>query len=241
MISRELLRTVKDTTRFVDFARETIETEEDQESKAIVYYYLFTVENETGPAAASQLGKELLERPIDVGWIYNEIGYGLALSGEELDVALALCEKAIQLAEDRSDSASYIDSRGWVYYQMERYDEAAADLEVAVTLFEEPFEETLRHLAYARLKGGYADKAFDTFKQILIMGEYDYARASLDSLMTASGYTGAHRAAFEQSIWEARMAAAEPAEAFEMPTLGDDVYAFEPSGAVSVINVMSPT
>jgi tetratricopeptide (TPR) repeat protein len=242
MISRELLQAVKDTARFVDFARETIESEADGESKAIVYYYLYRVEIETNVEAASLVGREILDHPIDVGWIYNAIGYDLAERNQKLELALPLCERAIELAESRDDSASYIDSRGLVYYQMGRYDDAIADLELAVTLFKEPFEETLRHLAYALLRKGEGNEAFDVFKRILVMGEYDYARSNLDSLMTARAYTGAHRAAFERSIWEARMAAAEPAEAFALPTLDGDVYTFEPSGtAVTVINVMSPT
>ena len=242
MISRELLRTVKDTTRFVDFARETIEAEGDAESKAIVYYYLYRVELETSVEAASLIGREILDNPMEVGWIYNAIGYDLAERNEKLDLALPLCERAIGLAESRDDSASYIDSRGLVYYQMGMYDKAAADLEFALTLFEEPFEETLRHLAYAQLRKGDSDKAFDAFEQILVMGEYDYARSNLDSLMTTRGYTDAQKAAFEQSIWEARVAAAQPAEAFDLPTLAGDVYTFDPSGGgVTVINVLSPT
>jgi tetratricopeptide (TPR) repeat protein len=242
MIARELLKAVKDTTRFVDFARETIETEDDAQSKAIAYYYLYKVELETSVEAASLIGKEILDDPIDVGWIYNAIGFDLAERNQKLDLALPLCERAIGLAESRDDSASFIDSRGLVYYQMGMYDEAVADLEMALGLFEEPFEETLRHLAYARLRAGDSDKAFDTFKAILVMGEYDYAKASLDSLMTARGYSSGEIEAFDRSIWEARMAAARPAEAFDLPTLQGDIYTFEPSGgAVSVINFLSPT
>ncbi|MFH1313459.1 MAG: hypothetical protein ABIJ00_09595 [Candidatus Eisenbacteria bacterium] len=242
MISRELLRAVKDTTRFVDFAREVIETENDAESKAIAYYYLYRVELETSVEAASLIGKELLEKPVGVGWIYNEIGYGLADRGEKLDIALALCDRAIELAENRSDSASYTDSRGWVYYRKGMYKEAVTDLEASVALAEEPSDEILEHLAYASLGAGDGDKAFDTFKRILVRGEYEYARANVDSLMAARGYSAVEVAAFDRSLWEARMAAARPAEAFDLPTLQGDAYAFEPAGgAVSIINFLSPT
>ena len=70
-IAKEFLRALKDTARFVDFARDTIEDEEDGESKAIICYRLYKVEIKTSVKAGSLVGEELLDNPIDVGWIYN--------------------------------------------------------------------------------------------------------------------------------------------------------------------------
>jgi tetratricopeptide (TPR) repeat protein len=135
-----------------------------------------------------------------------------------------------------------MDSRGWVNYKLGEYDRAVADLEVAAGLFDPPYEEVLRHLAQAALKAGRSDKAFETLKTILVMGEYDYVRTALDSLMDARGYSPEDKAGFEESIWETRMAEASDAQAFTLPTLAGESYDFDPkAGRVTVINFMSPT
>ena len=75
-----------------------------------------------------------------------------------------------------------------------------------------------------------------------VMGEYDYARASLDSLMDAGGYSSGERDGFFDAIWEERFAGAQACEPFALPTLDGRTYEFDPMGAgVAVINFMSPT
>jgi hypothetical protein len=122
------------------------------------------------------------------------------------------------------------------------YREALADLEQAVALFDEPYEEVLAHLANAALKAGEADKAFDAFRSIRVMGEYDYAQHTLDSLMTVRGYSTAEKEHFEQSIWQTRETRATVAQGFDLPTLEGTSYSYDPSGGrVAVLNFMSPT
>jgi tetratricopeptide (TPR) repeat protein len=241
MIAREMTDALKDTTRFFDFAREAIEVETDPESKAMVYYWLYRVEFETSLEAASLVGREILDRPVEVGWIYNYIGFDLAERGEKPDLALELCKRAVELAQDRRDSASYLDSRGWAYYRNGMFREAVEDLALAVTLYEEPYEEVLRHLGYASLAAGDVDEAFDTFKSILVKGEHEYARNTLDSLMVVRGFTQQQIDDFEQSIWDERIEGAALAEGFTMPTIGGDDHLFDPSHGVTVLNFMSPT
>ena len=242
MLTRELVTSLKDTVRFHEFAREKLATEDDAESRAILYYRIYNVKAESDPEFAAGVGRDLLEEPIDVGWVYNYIGYDLAERDRDLDLALRLCARALELAETADDSASYLDSRGWVFYRQGEYSRAIADLEMARELYSEPYEEVLKHLAYATLKAGQNEKAFETFKAILVMGEYDYARDVLDSLMTVQGWQAADMAALEETIWDARLAAAQPAEGFEMPSLSGEVYAYDPSqGGISIINFMSPT
>jgi tetratricopeptide (TPR) repeat protein len=242
MISGEMISSLADTSMFFDFARNTIKTEPDAESKATMYYRMYGLLIDTDPDAAASLGRELLAKPIDAGWIYNYIGYDLAERGLELELALELCERALALAATAQDSASYLDSRGWVYYRKGMFAEAIADLESAVSISSAPDEEIMKHLAYAALMGGQAEKAFDTFRSILVMGEYDYARDVLDSLMTVKGYSPGDRKAFDQSIWEQRMASANRAADFELRGIDGDTYSFDAStGEVSIINFMSPT
>jgi tetratricopeptide (TPR) repeat protein len=241
MTSREMTDVIGDTTRFFDFARETIESETDPESKAMVYYWLYRIEYETSLEAAALVGQEILTNPLDVGWIYNYIGFDLAEKGERPDLALALCRRAVELAENRRDSASYLDSRGWAYYRSGMYKEAIDDLELALSLYEEPYEEVLRHLGYACLRAEESDKAFDTFKSIVVMGEYDYARHTLDSLMAFRGFTSEQLNAFEQSIWNERIEGAKLADGFTLPTTAGVDHRFHPGTTVTVINFMTPT
>jgi tetratricopeptide (TPR) repeat protein len=242
MLTRELVTSLKDTARFYEFAREKLDIEDDAESRAIIYYRIYHVEAESNPETAAGVGRSLLDEPIDVGWIYNYIGYDLAERDRDLDLALRLCGRALELAESADDSASYLDSRGWVFYRQGDYGLAVADLEMARDLYSEPYEEVLRHLAYAALKGRQDEKVFDAFRSILVMGEYDYARDVLDSLMADRGWRAKEIAAFEESVWEARLANAQPAEGFELPSLGGEAYTYDASqGGVSVINFMSPT
>lgn len=241
-IAREMLDSVRDTTRFVGFARQTIEKEKDAESKAMMYYRLYGMKAETKPEEAALIGTELLKVPIDTDWIYNYIGYDLAERNRDLELALSLCTKAVELSRTGRDSASCLDSRGFVQYQRGAYLEAITDLEAAARLYEEPSEEVLGHLANAYLKAGDSDKAFAAFKSILLLGEYEGARAAVDSALAARGYSAKRKQQFEEALWQERLSAAEPAIAFAMPTLQGDTYNFMPTkGGIVVLNFMSPT
>ena len=242
MIAKEMLDALKDTTRFVGFARQTIEKETDPESKATMYYRLYNLKIDSRPDEAVLIGTELLTVPINAGWIYNYIGYDLAERGRDLDLAMSLCQKSIELSQSREDSAQCIDSRGYVYYKKGMYKEAIADFESSIKLFEEPSEDATRHLADAYLKAGETAKAFKSYRDILVTGEYDYARAAVESLMTAERYTPKKKQQFEDAVWQDRMVAAKPAIAFTMPTLGGDSESFEPTkGDIVILNFMSPT
>jgi tetratricopeptide (TPR) repeat protein len=241
-IGREILDKLDDQERFDQFAQQTLAAEVDTESKAVVYYLMYRTAKDSGVEDAAGVGRQLLADLVDTGWIYNHIGYDLADQGEELELALSLCSMAVELAESGRDSASHLDSRGWVYYKMGRYPEAIADLEAAVAIQDEPDEEVLKHLAYATLKGGRSDKAFDTFRSILVMGEYDFARSKLDSLMKVKGYTPEQIDAFENSIWQDRIEGAELAQGFRLPAVTGGEYEFtSPGSEITVINFFSPT
>jgi len=64
----------------------------------------------------------------------NYVGYTLAEKGESLDYALSLIDRALAL---EPDNGYIIDSRGWVLYQQERYEEARAELERANRIVED--------------------------------------------------------------------------------------------------------
>jgi tetratricopeptide (TPR) repeat protein len=241
-IADTMVRTLGDTTGFMEFAEATLGKEKDPESRGVVYYWLYNIEAASDPEAALKTAERLLGETIETSGIYNYVGYDLAEKGTGLDIALGLCEKALLFARTTSDSANILDSRGWVYYKLADYDLAVADLARAADLFDPPYEEVLRHLLCAALKGGQSDEAFETLRSILLIGEYDYARASIDSLMEARGASADERARFDEAIWQERMADAPACEAFTLPTLEGEAYDFDPlSDAVAVVNFMSPT
>ncbi len=241
-IANTMVRALGDTAGFLEFADLTLGQEKDPKGRTTIYYWLYGIQAASEPEAALETAGRLLGESIETSGIYNYVGYDLAERGMGLDIALGLCKKALLFAETASDSANILDSRGWVYFKLAEYDLAMADLDKAAGLFDPPYEEVLKHLAEAALKAGRSDKAFETMKAILVMGEHDYARASLDSLMGVRGYSPDERARFDESIWEERLAGAMACEAFALPTLAGETYEFDPlAGAVAVINFMSPT
>ena len=64
----------------------------------------------------------------------NYVGYTYAEQNDSLDYALELVNRALEIDKD---NGYYIDSRGWVYYMMGRYEEAALELKKAAALVED--------------------------------------------------------------------------------------------------------
>ncbi|ARO13736.1 TPR domain protein [Ketogulonicigenium robustum] len=86
------------------------------------------------PQTEADLRAALTEAP-DQPLISNYLGYLLIDRNEQLDEGLGLIQRAI--AADPNNGA-IVDSLGWAYFRLGRYDEAVVQLERAVTL--EPVE-----------------------------------------------------------------------------------------------------
>jgi tetratricopeptide (TPR) repeat protein len=241
MMGNAMTEGLKDTTGFILLAERVIAEEPDHYSKAAMFYLLYGDFVDHSPDKALASARRLSESPVKVSWVYEYLASDITQRELDLDIALALSNGALKYAESADDSASSFDSRGWIYYKQGDYDKAMGDLRRAVELTQDPYEPFLRHLGKAALKAGDGDAAFDTFRSILVLGEYDYAQATLDSLMDSRGYSARQRGEFERGIWDSRLAAAEPAQAFSLPDLADVEYSFDPAGKVSLINFMSPT
>jgi len=101
----------------------------------------------------------------------NFLGYSLAERRERLDEALELIQRA--LSSDAFDGA-YLDSLGWVYYQMGRYTEAREPLERAVR--EYPMDPTiLEHLGDLYVKLDERELAAGAWARALAAGPTDAA------------------------------------------------------------------
>lgn len=101
-------------------------------------------QNDDWPGAEADFRAALALRP-DSPQVLNYLGYSLVERGEKLDEALEMIETA---AMARPDSGAIVDSLGWVYFQMGRYEEAVVQLERAASL--EPVDPVINdHLGDA--------------------------------------------------------------------------------------------
>ncbi len=75
--------------------------------------------------------KQALTLYPDQPHVLNYLGYSWVDMGVNLDEAMDMIRKAVEL---RPQSGFIIDSLGWAYYRLGRYDEAVRELERAITL-----------------------------------------------------------------------------------------------------------
>lgn len=83
--------------------------------------------------------KELLEMNPKSHIALNYLGYMYAERGQNLEEAGSMIDRAL---EAEPDNAFYIDSKGWVFYKLGRFEEARESLEKAVNIL--PNDPTLR-------------------------------------------------------------------------------------------------
>jgi tetratricopeptide (TPR) repeat protein len=96
-------------------------------------YFARGITNERGgdwPAAEADFRKALELEP-DQPSVLNYLGYSYVEKRENLDEALAMIERAV---EQRPNQGFIVDSLGWVYYRLGRYEEAVPQMEKAVSL-----------------------------------------------------------------------------------------------------------
>lgn len=118
---------------------------------------------------AEQAFLESLESRPDDPWLLNYLGYSWADRNENLDEALDLIERAL---ERTPNDGMVIDSLGWVFYRLGRYDEAAVELERAVGL--EPAEAVIiDHLGDAYWKTGRYYEARYQWRHVLTLAPDD--------------------------------------------------------------------
>ncbi|MGH6827543.1 MAG: tetratricopeptide repeat protein, partial [Rhizomicrobium sp.] len=97
-----------------------------------LFYARAMAEDKAGewPSAEADTEKALKLSP-DQPELLNYLGYSWVDRNEKVSQALAMLEKARRL---RPDDGYIVDSVGWAYYRLGRYDEAARTLEAAVLL-----------------------------------------------------------------------------------------------------------
>ena len=124
--------------------------------------------DQKGPAAVDAFERLLKVRP-DHAPAMNYLGYYWADRSENLERAHDLIRKAVEL--DPANGA-YLDSLGWVLYQLNRPDEAEKFLAEAAQMT--PDDPTvLEHLGDVAAKQGHVARARDLWKKALGMNPED--------------------------------------------------------------------
>jgi tetratricopeptide (TPR) repeat protein len=99
----------------------------------------------------------------------NYLGYLLADLGIRLEEAHGYIEKALDV---EPENGAFLDSMGWVYYKMERYQEAREYLEEAVSRMDPSQQENyviFDHLGDVYLKLDMPDSAVEAWRKALLM------------------------------------------------------------------------
>ncbi len=117
--------------------------------------------------------------------LLNYLAYSWVDQGRNLDKALAMLEKARAL---RPNDGYIVDSVGWTYYRLGRYEEAARTLEAAVLLV--PGDPTINdHLGDALWKAGRKMEARYQWDHALTFGPEAREKAALEQKLK-SGLAG---------------------------------------------------
>ena len=97
----------------------------------------------------------------------NYLGYMWAEKGENLDEALAMVQRALEL---EPDSAAYIDSLGWIYFRQGDYRQALEQLDRAARLL--PRDGTVQeHLGDVQRALGNVGEARTAYERALALGD----------------------------------------------------------------------
>lgn len=120
----------------IEAYRSGIEQVADTASQARLMMALGSTYEQAGQFdSAVAVFEQLVELAPNYDAALNYLGYMLADSGQRLDYARELIERALEIDPD---NAAYLDSYGWVLYRLGKYKEAREQLERAVEHDDDP-------------------------------------------------------------------------------------------------------
>jgi tetratricopeptide (TPR) repeat protein len=149
-------------------ARQGIRTLEEARTHAsddtqILFALAAAYEQDDQHGRAEQTFRTVLETEPDHAAALNYLGYMLADRGQKLPEALTLIERAIAVG---GENPSYLDSLGWAYFRLSRFDEAVGPLERAAA--GAPRVSVIQdHLGEAYMKLERYDQAVEAFDRAL--------------------------------------------------------------------------
>jgi tetratricopeptide (TPR) repeat protein len=122
--------------------------------------------------------KVLLLEP-DNALVNNNLAYSMAERGINLDTALLLSQKSLNL---EPDNPSYLDTYGWIHYQLGNYELALDYIKKAISAGEEN-AEVLEHLGFIYLKLNQKNEAIDAWKKSLNFEKNEELESQLKILL----------------------------------------------------------
>jgi len=116
--------------------------------------------------SAKMFYKEAIQKDPESNLLKNNFAYRLATSKTEMELAMSLINQAITRSPSQ---ANYYDTRGWIYFQQGKFDNALTDFMKALEL--EPKNATyLEHIGDALIKSNQKDKAIEKWEEAVING-----------------------------------------------------------------------
>ncbi|MDZ7369869.1 MAG: tetratricopeptide repeat protein [candidate division KSB1 bacterium] len=112
---------------------------------------------------AEELYKKLLHNNPDSPIVLNNYAYHLSVQARDLERALAMAERAVAAVPK---SAPYLDTLGWIYYQMGDYEKARSYIEASLEIAPDNAEVT-EHLGDVMFKLGDNRAAQDLWRRAL--------------------------------------------------------------------------
>ncbi|MDZ7345343.1 MAG: tetratricopeptide repeat protein, partial [candidate division KSB1 bacterium] len=112
---------------------------------------------------AEELYKKLLHNNPDSPIVLNNYAYHLSVQARDLEKALAMAERAVAAVPK---SAPYLDTLGWIYYQMGDYEKARSYIEASLEIAPDNAEVT-EHLGDVMFKLGDNRAAQDLWRRAL--------------------------------------------------------------------------
>lgn len=153
----------------MDKALETFKSllAKDPDNAALVMETGLTYQELGKNAEAERHYRQAIELAPDDPETYNTLGYFYAETGQKLDEALKLVQKAMAM---KPDAGNIADSLGWVYYKQGNYRAAVEALQKAVQLMEKtPDPVVYDHLGDALAKLGRTEEARAAWKKSLAL------------------------------------------------------------------------
>ena len=139
----------------------------DQESIAVMHGLAMTYDQNEKWEKSDELYTKLIAINDKDAQAYNNFAYSLVERDEDLEYALSLAEKAIQINPDVS---AYLDTIGWIYYKLSEF-EKAKDYIGQALIYEDTSSVILEHYGDVLISLNEIDEAIIFYKKALLIDE----------------------------------------------------------------------